>query len=1272
MFFMEEAEKQSQARLTLLGGFQLRDAAGIDITIKAKKAKALLAYLALQTSQPQPREKLATLLWDESGEEQARQSLRQALAGLRKVLPETMINADGDYLQIDPTCLNMDVVQFEHLASESSSDALAQAVELYQGELLEGLNPRADLFDEWLLAERFRLREKVLDVMERLLSTYLDANQHEQAIKLALRLLSLDPLRESVHRITMKLYTRRGQYSAALKQYRQCRRSLQRELGVIPEAETELLYEKILDQRKRPGTVETKAVHEPQAPNTAQQTEVLEIESKPIELRHATVMSLHLNGFAQLNEVFGAEELHNLLSRYYEIVDNEVVNQGGTIAKHFGDLVIALFGVPQTRDDDNYRALLVTDTLRQKLTSAFKEENLQAQIGLASGQLLAGDLGSSHFREYSVVGSAVNLAERLARQANAGEVLVADGLYQSIATHVDASQLESNSGWQINALLHSAATKQSLIGRKRELRLFKSALEECLETEHGEAFFIRGEAGIGKTHLLEVFADLARSQGYAVHLGVCRGFGVNNQDLLQNLVISLVQMLAQGDIETVQSNNIIPAEHTPFLLDLLGLPQETTIASTYEAMQAESRRSGKQAVLNQLLEAASAQQPLLLLIEDIHWADSGTLLYLAKLVQAAGKLPLLLVMTSRIEGEPLDPAWRGAMQGASLTTLDLRLLRDDEMQALANSYSDNSVLIQRCVERSAGNPFFLLQLLQDISGADEQIPDSIQVLILAQLDRLSVKDKQAAQAAAVLGQRVALTALRYLLEDDTYSSAALIQAGMLRPEGDQLIFSHALIQECVYASLLQTQLTKLHQCAADWYSERDAVLHAEHLERANNPTAAAAYLTAAKAVAAEYKLHLAQELLKRGLSLKDKDEFDLAQMLAELQHESGYVDDAINNFDRAYQSTTEPLQQCRALTGKAACLHLRDEYQTALTILAQAELLTEKLDAIEERARIAYLRGNVLFPLGHLDECLAAHSQALEYANQCGSLELEARALSGLGDAYYMRGQMITANDYFSRCVDLCRLHDFRQIEVNNLSMRGLTAMYLNNLTQGIDDNLRCIELAQQIGNRRAELGGRDILGLMYYLNGRLDQAQLHNELGVALAQQLGARRFETDCVGSLASISFARGNQAEAETLITRAWKLSGDDLAYVGAWLLGEMARITTDADKRIWALAEGERLLAHDAVSHNYLHFYDNAIHTSICQQAWGEAERYAEALQHYTEAEPLPWTELIIELGRLAAKQGKGEVVTDALTDLQQEYHRNGIHHADAIFALLGVD
>ena len=846
------------ARLTLLGGFQLRLADGTERSIAAKKAKALLAYLALQPGQAQTREKLATLLWGEGGDEQARQSLRQALAGLRKVLPAQVIAAAGDALWIDAARLSCDVNEFRRLGGRDSREALVQALGLYQGELLEGLSPRAEVFEEWLLSERTQLRQQALVLMERLLRHYLEDPQPDQALDLALRLLALDPLREATHRVIMQLHARRGHFAAALKQYEQCRRLLQRELGVAPEAETEQLKQQLLARRHRP---EDSGREETPAPSAA-----------PVaiaQLRQATVLCLRLQGFAPLAQTLGPEALHQLLSRYYTLVDGAVSRGGGSVTQQLDDLVVALFGVPLIHEDDSWRALQTAVALRRAVGEAFSQEGLTAQLGLASGQLLAGDLGSLQFQGYSVVGSPLSRAEQLARAAPGGQLLVSEACYRQHADQLEAQRLESLQGWQIHALHPRARHRPALIGRQRELRLWHAALAECRTNERGEAFYVRGAAGIGKSRLMEAWVEQARDQGFEVQTMQCRDVGNSAAGVIQTLVQALVAQLAQGQaedqVEALAGQGVIAPGQRPLLADLLGQAQAPEGASMFAAMEEAARQQGRQTVLTQLLQAAAARQPLLLLVEDIHWADADTLSCLAALVQSASRMPLLLAMTSRVAGEPLDPAWRGAMQGASLTTLDLGLLAPEEMQALARAQGAEPGLARRCIARAGGNPFFLLQLLQGVSDENGQIPDSVQVLVQAQLERLGERDKQAAQAAAVLGQQVPLAALRHLLADADYDATALVQAGMLRPQGEALIFNHALIQESLYASLLQAQTLTLHQRAAQWYAPRDVVLHAEHLDRAADPAAAAALLAAARCLASQYRCPMPNSCCGAGL-----------------------------------------------------------------------------------------------------------------------------------------------------------------------------------------------------------------------------------------------------------------------------------------------------------------------------------------------------------------------------------------------------------------------
>jgi DNA-binding SARP family transcriptional activator len=242
-------------RLILLGGFEARLASGALVSLPMKKAQALLAYLGVRPGQIHPRDKLATLLWGEKDDDQARDGLRHALLALRRALAVASpppLRVEGPLLALDPVAVDVDVVAFERLVAEGTPAALEQAAALYRGDLLAGLPMSEPLFEEWLLTERERLREMALDALTRLLAHQTKAGATEPAIQTGLRLLAFDPLQEAVHRTLMRLYARQGRRGAALRQYQLCVTGLQRELGTAPEPETRNLYQELL---RRSGDV---------------------------------------------------------------------------------------------------------------------------------------------------------------------------------------------------------------------------------------------------------------------------------------------------------------------------------------------------------------------------------------------------------------------------------------------------------------------------------------------------------------------------------------------------------------------------------------------------------------------------------------------------------------------------------------------------------------------------------------------------------------------------------------------------------------------------------------------------------------------------------------------------------------------------------------------------------------------------------------------------------------------------------------------------------
>ena len=235
-------QNPNRVQLRLLGGFDLHSGEGQAAIPAGRKVRALLACLALSAGKVWPREKLMALLWSDRGDEQARASLRQALAEIRRALGEpSPLRTEHDAVSLDLALLAVDALEFERLAKAGQSE---EAAALYRGPLLDGHGVRDGAFEDWIGLERTRLHDLAVDVLER----YAGAQSGAAAITAAQRLLQLDPAREETHRLLMRLYAAAGQRAQALRQYEHCRDILQRDLQTKPDTETERLYQQIQHQ----------------------------------------------------------------------------------------------------------------------------------------------------------------------------------------------------------------------------------------------------------------------------------------------------------------------------------------------------------------------------------------------------------------------------------------------------------------------------------------------------------------------------------------------------------------------------------------------------------------------------------------------------------------------------------------------------------------------------------------------------------------------------------------------------------------------------------------------------------------------------------------------------------------------------------------------------------------------------------------------------------------------------------------------------------------
>jgi len=1001
------------------------------------------------------------------------------------------------------------------------------------------------------------------------------------------------------------------------------------------------------------------------------------------ERRQATVVFSDLSGYTRLNEWLDPEEVESLVHRLKAIAVDVVEAHGGIVNQFVGDEVLALFGIPTAHGDDPRRATRAVRELHRQANALFRRlederaRGLRLHTGIATGLVLAMARDDRDGR-FGVTGDTVNVAARLRSLAGADEIWVDDATRQqaeidfvlaALPTAPVKDRARPVAPYRVGAEREGSLERRiSFVGRRRELRRFETAARAVRDDARGAVLYLRGEAGIGKTRLVEECQRLAGERhGLECHKALVLSFGSGvGRDALRALLWSLLDVGLEDsvgrrrDIARDAAQHILPgADALPSLNDLLDIPQEGEAQSTYDAMDPGTREERRRQTAAALVRLAAHKHPRLLIVEDLHWASEATLRHLASLAASIHDMSVLLVMTSRIEGDPVDAAWRRNAGDTPIATLDLGALpREDALQLAAEILGASSETAQACIDRAEGNPLFLEQLLRtaDAAGSSDVLPGSVQSVILARLDQLPERDKSALQSASVLGQRFSLDALHNLVDQPDYSCEVPIRHHLVRPEGDELIFSHALIQEGIYESLLRSRARQVHQRAAAWYAERDLTLHAQHLDRAGDERAAHAYLEAARARVRAYRHEEALALTARARAVAtDAPERIAANCLeGEVRNNLGSAPEALLAFEAALEEAGTAAQRCQARLGIATSMRALDRPHEAFPVLEIAQHEAEQAGLHRELSELFHLQGNLYFPLGNIAGCLDAHERALGYARRADSPECEARALGGLADGHYVHGRMDSANRYFRESVKLAREHGLGRIEVANHVMVGWSLMYLD---PSQADEIRAIAsesrtLAERVDDPRAKLLSVSLPAwLVSEYRSALEGAEESWMETAAIVEAIGARRFEAQILIGLGRIAYRRGNGASAREKFERALSTCRETgMGFLGPITLGALARTETEPEKARDMLAEGESVIGAGCVGHNQPNFYRDAIYVSLEQGNWDETERYTQALTNFGGGAEWPFVKAIVARGRALARYGRGERSAELLSEL----------------------
>lgn len=816
---MPSHSQNRDLQLLMLGGFDAyldgRPVAGFSYN----KMRALLAYLAVEREQDHRRDVLAELLWNDYDSTVARNNLRRTLANLRRTLElptgATLFVSTKNTIRFIPNAY-VDVLDFieESPALTKNDEADLHYVEriiaLYRGEFLSGLAlPDSQDFEEWLQLQREKLHCRAVVLLERLSIYYGKTGNYDKAIQYALRQTELSPWDEDAHCRAIHFYALNEQTGAAIRQYETCFRQLKNELGVLPNQEIQQLVKRIRNGEFRPKASETPEALPPPIDLI-----------RSLERRQVTVLYCAL-AFPAIED---PEEWLKRLSAPQNRCIEFVKQFSGHIVQVHGGSLLAYFGFPQAAENAAIRAV-------QAAMAIIREagDGIGVQVGIHTGLIIADTQASM----MDLAGRTSKLAIQIRNSVSYGNVAISQETHFIVSGYFDCISLgvqslpdfaqpleifkvirESGARTRLDA----AVKFTPLVGRKTEiaelLRLWDGIAQgQCMMS------LIQGEAGIGKSRLLRILKERLAGQPHAVIELRC--FPEMTGSPFQPLIAAFedISMFSRYDTAEARFGKLAKyideyfpksAQHAvPLLAQLLSLP----LAGPYQAPAASLKKQKQQlnAFLLKMLQAFAAQQPVLFIVEDLHWIDPSTLELLTLFIEQTEKTPVLGLFTARPE---FVPPWQNSL----ISTLALPPLSEEAvMEMIASITTDIAPkTARRIADRADGVPLFVEEMTK-IADLDNHadIPATLHDLLMTRMDRVG-QAKSTAQLAATLGREFNLDLLRKIstlnVSQLRQMLRLLVNAGLILDTGAAIFqFKHALIQEAAYESQTKTGRQDAHR-----------------------------------------------------------------------------------------------------------------------------------------------------------------------------------------------------------------------------------------------------------------------------------------------------------------------------------------------------------------------------------------------------------------------------------------------------------------------------
>jgi class 3 adenylate cyclase/tetratricopeptide (TPR) repeat protein len=906
------------------------------------------------------------------------------------------------------------------------------------------------------------------------------------------------------------------------------------------------------------------------------------------ERKVVTVLFADLVGFTARSEELDPEDVEAILSPYHDRLQSELERFGGTVEKFIGDAVMALFGAPVAHEDDPERAVRAALAIRDWVR---EDENIQVRIAVNTGEALINLDARPESGKGMAAGDVVNTTARLQTAAPVNGILVGETTYRATrhtidyddADPVDAKgKTEPVRVWEAlsarsRVTTEAVSTATPLVGRERELAVLTELLVRVREESSPQLVTLVGVPGIGKSRLVHELLQFVEQGGVLTYWR--RGRSLPYGEAVPLWALSEIVKAQAGILESDSAGGVEQK-----LRDAVGrvVPdsRDATWVETHLRPLAGltphdetggDRRSEAFAAWRRFFEGMAEQRPLVLVFEDLHWADDELLDFVDYMVEWATGVPILIVATSRPELLERRPAWGGGK--LNVTTLSLAPLSEADTSRLIASLLDRPVLPAETqtelLTRAGGNPLYAEQyaqlLLEGSDTADLGVPESVHGIIAARLDRLPQSEKAFLQDAAVLGKVFWLGGVAADGErrDAEAAMHALDRKGFVRrvrassvADETEYTFLHLLVRDVAYGQIPRADRAEKHRRAAEWI---------ESLGRPEDHAETIAY-------------HYRSALELARASGQGTEEFVERARVA--FREAGDRAAALSAFEAAARSYAAALElwppddheHARLLLAYGTTLELgqeagRDELERA------SRALVELCDG-EHAAQAELLLADVDWRAGKRDEADAHMERAVDLVRDIPASATKARVLSEVSRHHMLADRDQEAFEIGRQALEMATQLGLDVVRAHALNNIGASRVFGGDL-EGISDLERSIEISDEIGSPES-LRGYNNLFSCYTIIGDLDSAAKAIRRGLPVAERFGnaganARwlRFER------VHIANWEGQWDECTKLIDEALRENGPTHA-LSRWAFEMRGRIRIARDDVAGALEDAKRSL------------------------------------------------------------------------------------------------